>query len=161
MLKYTHILPALLFLIYFSVYVLSEINYKKNFAFNTFITLATKPGQLNAHMASDYKYFSLSEGMGAKIAGSTTAMRMLKDANENGRNANELVSDKEIESIDYYLNKGKLEGAVIEDETGQMDALKLTEARLDALAVAEPNLKSAIEYTLKKIKFYGGSCIIT
>jgi len=120
--------------------------------FNTFITLATKPGQLNAHMASDYKYFSLSEGMGAKIAGSTTAMRMLKDANENGRNANELVSDKEIESIDYYLNKGKLEGAVIEDESGQMDALLLTESRLNALAKSEPKLKAAIAYTLKKLK---------
>jgi hypothetical protein len=120
--------------------------------FHTFLTLATKRAELNAHMASDYKYFSLSEGMGAKIAGSTTAMRMLKEANENGRNANELVSDKEMESIDYYLEKGKLEGAVIEDEAGQMDALKLTESRLDALAKSEPKLKAAIAYTLKKLK---------
>ena len=120
--------------------------------FHTFVTLATQRGALNAHMSNNYKYFALSEGMGAKIAGSTAAMRMLKEANENGINAGELASAREMESIDYYLDKGKLEGAVIEDESGMMDALKLTEARLDELADAEPNLRSAIEYTRKKLK---------
>ena len=41
MLTYTYILPVFLFLIYFSVFVLSEVNHKKNFIFNIFITLTS------------------------------------------------------------------------------------------------------------------------
>ena len=120
--------------------------------FHTFLTLQTRPGELNAHMANNYKYFSLAEGMGPKIAGSTVALKFLKEANDKGRNAGELLSKEEISSIDYYLKKGKLDIVTVEDESGKMDALNLTEKRFEQLA-KEAGIKQAdIDYTIEKLK---------
>ena len=117
--------------------------------FHTLLTLATNRDALNEHMASDYKYFSLSEGVGTGISGSTKAMEMLKESNEKGVNKKKLISAEELESIDYYLDKGNLEVAVIADEAGLMDALKLAESGYgEVKGVSQKD----IDYTLNRLK---------
>ena len=121
--------------------------------FHTFLSLATRRGELNAHMASDYKYFTLAEGMGPKVAGSSTAMKFLLAANQRGKNANQLLSKEEIAAIEYYVDKGeKLDVVTIEDESGKMDALELTKKGFEQLGATEKGIsKEDIAYTLLKL----------
>ena len=121
--------------------------------FHTFLSLVTRRGELNAHMASDYKYFTLAEGMGPKVAGSSPAMRFLLEANKTGKNANELLTTDEITSIEYYIDKGeKLDVVTLEDESGKMDALELTKKGFEQLAAKEKGIsKEDIAYTLLKL----------
>ena len=127
--------------------------------FHTLLILATNRGELNEHMANDYKYFSLAEGVGAKISGSTKAMEMIKEANEKGINKKELLSTEEVTSIDYLLDKdGKLDVSVIEDEAGLMDALKLAESGYGKDNYTEKEwkyLEKDVEYTLNRLKNTG------
>jgi len=121
--------------------------------FHTFISLVTRRGELNAHMANNYKYFSLAEGMGPKVAGSSTAMKFLLEANKTGKNAKELLSTDEITSIEYWIDKGeKLDVVTLQDESGKMDALELAKKGFEQLGAKEKGIsKEDIAYTLLKL----------
>ena len=115
-------------------------------AFNRLMKTPTTGSEINPTMTNLFKYLSLGEGVGAKIAGNETALRAIRRANEIGKYAGELLTTEQLGVIDYYIDKGKLEIVSIQDEAGHFESLAMVEAQLTELA-KNNNIKADANFT--------------
>ena len=115
-------------------------------AFNRLMKNPTTGSEINPTMAALFKYLSLGEGVGAKIAGNDIALRAIRRANESGKYAGELLTTLQDNVIDYYLDKGKLEIVSIQDEAGHFNSSAIVKDRLEELEAIE-SVRADAAYT--------------
>ena len=122
-------------------------------AFNRVLESATAPREMDVHLASMFKYLSLSEGIGAKSAGNETALSALLKLNKSKDYLGEILTPEQSESIEYYFDKKKelgknpIEIISINDKK-QFDTLKIVKRELKKL-VKNPNIKDSVNHTIQ------------
>jgi len=115
-------------------------------SFNKLMESPVTGSEVNPILASMFKYLSVSEGVGTKVIGSDTALKAIKEANKSGEYKGELLTSEQSKSIDYYLDKDKLEVLSINDSK-MFDSFGIVERQLKELA-KNSNLKADANNTL-------------
>ena len=131
--------------------------------FHEAIALAKNSQGLKEHLASNFKYFSVAEGTGAKTSGDLKYFELLKELNnKEGPDQGKFLDKAEEKTVDEIIRKnGKFKVASLADEIGNLDALKLIESRYEEIrqeiakeesADVRQKMNESLDYTLNQLK---------
>jgi hypothetical protein len=127
-----------------------------NKGFNRLLESSVSQKDLEAELGSVFKYLSLSEGVGAKTAGSELAWKALLNLNKSKEFKGEILTEQQVESLDYYFNKKKEIGkdpieVVSINDKGKLDSEKIVLDKLKKLA-KNSNIKSEVNAMIDALK---------
>ena len=125
--------------------------------FNRLIELATNQGEMEIALGSMFKYLSISEGIGAKTNGNEMVMESLLKLNKNKEYSGEILSERQVEAIDYYFNKKKeLKNNPLEiisiNDSKNFDTYGIVVSELKRLKKKYPNLKASVNESLANLE---------